>query len=92
MSPKHQVCGISGESVVTPDGNVQTSSQFCRYHISRFGLCPLREAGSGIPMKSLVLFCLNCVKRENASSFLPHCADEVRERGLLIPEFIGGSF
>lgn len=48
--------------------------------------------GSGIAMKGLLPFCLNCVKRENASSFLPRCANEVRETGLLFPECTGGSF
>lgn len=37
-------------------------------------------------MKGLVPGCLDRAKGENASIFLPHHANEVRERGLLIPE------
>jgi len=43
-------------------------------------------------VKGLVPFCLNYVKGENVSRFLPRHDDKVRETGLLIPEFIGGSF
>lgn len=53
---------------------------------------PGLACGSGIAMKGLFPFCLNCVKRENASSFLPRCANEVRETGLLFLECAGGSF
>lgn len=68
-SPKHRVHGVSGHPIVTPDGNIQTPSELCRYRISRFGSTSPRESGAGVPTKGLVPFCLNCVKRENASSF-----------------------
>lgn len=49
---------------------------------TRFGPCP---SGFGSPLSNL------CEKRKH-SWVLSLCANEVRERRLLIPEFIGRSF